>query len=116
MRVKLFLLLFIVAITSEYCSAQEKAVPEPVLEGLRQQMKQLDTLQMSYSVTSTTFPSNKELKYEVSYMKSGDKYNMHELTYDGDEQIREKRYVYDEIEIKFFNYTIKFKSKENFLI
>ncbi len=111
MRARLFLLSIVVVFSSVYCSAQEKAVPEPFLEGLRQQMKQLDTLQMNYSITSTTYPSNKEIRYEVSYIKNGDKYNMSEYAYKDDEQVQERRYVYDGIDVKFFELVKKINIK-----
>lgn len=111
MRARLFLLSLITIVSSVYCFAQEKVVPESVLEALRQQMKQLDTLRADYTVNATTYPSNNEIRYEVSYIKSGDKYNMPEYAYKDDEQVQEKRYVYDGIDIKFFEYTKKLNLK-----
>ncbi len=111
MRARLFLLSLIITVFSVYCSAQEKAVPEPVLEGLRQQMKQLDTMKTDYTVNTITYPSNNEIRYKVSYIKSGDKYNMSEYAYKDDEQVRERRFVYDGIDVKFFEFVKKINIK-----
>ena len=102
MRARFFLLSLIITVSSSYCYAQEKVVIEPVLESLRQQMKQLDTLKADYTVNTITYPSNNEIRYEVSYIKSGDKYNLSEYAYQDNEQVWERRYVYDGIDVKYF--------------
>jgi outer membrane lipoprotein-sorting protein/predicted aspartyl protease len=109
MRIRLFLLPLVITVSSVYCFAQEKAVPEPVLEGLRQQMKQIDTLKAEYTVNGILGQSQKQIKTEVSYIKKGDKYSMSEYAYEGDEQIGETKTVYDGISIK----ELYFNKKEN---
>lgn len=103
MRIRLFLLSLVISVSSVYCFAQEKAVPEPVLEGLRQQMKQIDTLKAEYTVNGILGQSQKQIKTEVSYIKKGDKYSMSEYAYEGDKQIGETKTVYDGISIKELN-------------
>jgi outer membrane lipoprotein-sorting protein/predicted aspartyl protease len=109
MRIRLFLLSLVILVSSVYCFAQEKAVPEPVLEGLRQQMKQLDTLKAEYTVNGILGQSQKQIKTDVSYIKSGGKYSMLENAYEGDEQTGETKTIYDGISIKELN----FNKKEN---
>ena len=111
MKARLFFLSLITILSSVYCSAQEKVVPEPVLEGLRQQMKQIETLKADYTVNEVSGRYEKQLQYEVSYIKSGDKYYMSEYTYEDDKQVEENKYVYNGIDIKFFNYSKKFNLK-----
>ena len=112
MRARFFLLSLIITVSSSYCYAQEKVVIEPVLESLRQQMKQLDTLKADYTVNTITYPSNNEIRYEVSYIKSGDKYNLSEYAYQDNEQVWERRYVYDGIDVKYFELVKKKNIKE----
>ncbi|MBN2590267.1 MAG: aspartyl protease family protein [Sedimentisphaerales bacterium] len=107
MKARLFFLLFVTAFLSVYCLAQEKVVPEPVLEGFRQQMKQIDTLKANYTVISIAGQSRRKLQNKVSYVKSGDKYSMSEFVFENDEQIGEKRTVYDGINVKQYDYNEK---------
>ncbi|MBN2182064.1 MAG: aspartyl protease family protein [Sedimentisphaerales bacterium] len=107
MKARVFLFLLIIVSAAVFGAIGESSDPEQIIEALRRQMKELDTLRADYTVDTTTYPSNKVIQYKVSYVKSGDKFNMSEYAYDGAEQIGETRTVYDEIDIKVWNHTKK---------
>ena len=112
MKARVFLFSLIVTNPAFFTAAQENSNPVQIIEGSRRQMKELDTLRADYTVNTTFGPSNKNIRYKVTYIKSGDKYSMSEYGYDGDEQIEETRTVYDEINIKVFNYNYKENIKQ----
>ena len=103
MKTRVFLFLFITINSAVFVAAQENSDPKLIIEGLRRQMKELDTLKANYTVDTIYGASNKNIQYKVAYIKSGDKFNMSEYAYDGDEQIGENRTVYDGIDIKIFH-------------
>jgi len=77
--------------------------PKQIIEGLRRQMKELETLKARYTVDTIFGLSGPHSQFKVSYIKSKDKYNMLEYRYDSGNQIEETRTVYDGIQVKLFH-------------
>ena len=103
MRTKRYLYLTLIVSSCVCGGTQQNSDPKQIIEGLRRQMKELETLKARYTVNTTYGLSGPHAQFKVSYIKSKDKYNMSEYRYDSGDQIEETRTVYDGIQIKVFH-------------
>ena len=103
MRTKRYLYLTLIVSSCVCGGTQQNSDPKQIIEGLRRQMKELETLKARYTVNTKYGLSDTQAQFKVSYIKSQDKYNMSEYRYDSGDQIEETRTVYDGIQIKVFH-------------
>lgn len=82
------------------CLSASEVDPRAVIEALRDQMKQLKTLQVEYTVDSVNGPSRTPHTAQVTYIKDNDKFCIVEDQTDPNGQEILRRTVYDGLDIK----------------
>ena len=100
MRNKLVLLLTLMPIAGACGSATQAPDPEQIMDALREQMNRLDSIRAEYIIDSEYGPERRRVKCSVSYLKSGEKYNILESITLGDGRTKDIRYVHDGIQLK----------------
>ncbi len=100
MRNSLVLLLSLVPIAGACGSGSQAPDPERIMDALREQMNGLHSIRAQYTIESEYGPEKRLIKCSVSYLKSGEKYNILESVSLPGGRTRQIRYVHDGIQLK----------------
>lgn len=104
MKTRLYLC-FILTVFSNACAwAKQNTNPEQIIEGLRNQMKELETIKADYTVETKYGTSNTTIQCKVSYLRDRDKYNILERMSDSQGKRKETRTIYNGFELKAYIY------------